>query len=362
MELLLDRPASVVTELGLAAALPRLDPAVAHALSHVYSHGAAMDLPLAGTVHQLVWAEPVGAPAPVETFRFELGDGTGTLSVDRVTVAALLGEARSERLPRELRCVLWADALHAVGRALESATRQRLVWLPDGLAAALEPDPGRTAWFSLSGPSGSGRGRGFVQLDSAPALAALLSRWPRGAASPRHTVDTLRWPLSFVLGSAQIPIAELRGVRRGDIVGIGDWGSAGAAVRVNASPGGPRGIRLDGTAEGTRITIHHTKDLTMHREPASTSGFPDEPPAGAELPLDRLDHLEVNLRFEVGDLSISLAELRAIQPGHVFDLPHTLSRSPVRILAHGNVLGQGHLVAVGDRLGVRVSDFAPSEV
>jgi type III secretion protein Q len=90
--------------------------------------------------------------------------------------------------------------------------------------------------------------------------------------------------------------------------------------------------------------------------------LPDQPPAGAELPLDRLDHLEVNLRFEVGDLSISLAELRAIQPGHVFDLQHTLSRSPVRILAHGNVLGKGHLVAVGDRLGVRVSDFAPSEV
>jgi type III secretion protein Q len=100
----------------------------------------------------------------------------------------------------------------------------------------------------------------------------------------------------------------------------------------------------------------------MHREPTAASGLPDEPPAGTELPLDRLDHLEVNVRFEVGDLSISLAELRSVQPGHVFELAHALSRSPVRILAHGNLLGRGHLVAVGDRLGVRVSDFAPSEV
>jgi type III secretion protein Q len=46
----------------------------------------------------------------------------------------------------------------------------------------------------------------------------------------------------------------------------------------------------------------------------------------------------------------------------VFDLGQPLNRSPVRILAHGNVLGKGYLVAVGDRLGVRVSEFAPGEV
>jgi type III secretion protein Q len=46
----------------------------------------------------------------------------------------------------------------------------------------------------------------------------------------------------------------------------------------------------------------------------------------------------------------------------VFELPQPLSRSAVRIVAHGQVLGKGHLVAVGDQLGVRVSDFAPSEV
>jgi len=42
----------------------------------------------------------------------------------------------------------------------------------------------------------------------------------------------------------------------------------------------------------------------------------------------------------------------------VFDLEQALNRSTVRILAHGNVLGKGSLVAVGERLGVRVSDFA----
>jgi len=38
------------------------------------------------------------------------------------------------------------------------------------------------------------------------------------------------------------------------------------------------------------------------------------------------------------------------------------NRGPVRIVAHGNLLGKGTLVAVGDRLGVRVSEFAPGDL
>ena len=98
----------------------------------------------------------------------------------------------------------------------------------------------------------------------------------------------------------------------------------------------------------------------MNRDELATAASEGDDAAG--LPLDRLDALEVALRFEVGHLTLSLGELRSIAPGHVFDLTQPLNRSPVRILAHGNVLGKGYLVAVGDRLGVRVSEFAPGEV
>jgi type III secretion protein Q len=109
-------------------------------------------------------------------------------------------------------------------------------------------------------------------------------------------------------------------------------------------------------AEGSAITLTR-KEFAMTKEsPARPQGDTSD-----GTPIDRLDDMEVVLRFEVGDLTLSLGELRHLGAGHVFELPHPLNRSPVRILAHGNPLGRGHLVAVGDRLGVRISEFAPGE-
>ena len=81
----------------------------------------------------------------------------------------------------------------------------------------------------------------------------------------------------------------------------------------------------------------------------------ESPPAAAA---DRLEALDMPLRFEVGELQLTLRELRSLQPGHVFELEQPLNRSTVRIYAHANLIGHGVLVAVGDRLGVRVADIA----
>lgn len=73
---------------------------------------------------------------------------------------------------------------------------------------------------------------------------------------------------------------------------------------------------------------------------------------------DRIESLDLPLRFEVGELQLTLRELRSLQPGHVFELEQPLNRSTVRIYVHANLIGYGALVAVGDRLGVRVCDIA----
>ena len=353
----------VVTELGRAPSLPRIDESMARVASRLYSGCAPLPLPVKTGAWTLQWHAPSQAFAnelrQQETFAFKLGSHPGLVEVDALALADLLDEPRVHLLPQELRCVLWADALHALARSLEQLTRLRFEW---SLPQATQPpiDLQHAVHFQLRAPAGR-RFNGLVQFDDAKAMDAIVSALalPRPVATA-HRLNGLRIPLPFSLGSTQITLREVAGIRPGDIVSIEQWSSSGAALLVSADLGAG-GRQLVGLTEGTRITLQQVKDTPMNRDTPEATALPDDGGA-SPLPLDRLDSLEVNLRFEVGDLSLSLGELKAIRAGHVFDLAQPLNKSPVRILAHGNVLGKGHLVAVGDRLGVRVSEFAPSEI
>lgn len=365
-----------VTELGEARALPRADAANVRALNRLYAAPPLRGVAARGTSYQLAWHHDAAfGHTTRERYSFRLGAHVGHLAMDAPSMQVLLGERRLDLLPRDLRYILLADALHPAIDALEKALRLHFEWQPseaesreprDAREAREQPlvhcDPERAAFFVATPSDGGAMLRGFVQFDDAATLDALvpLTTGPLHAVRTSEAFHTLRMPVSFQLGSTPIQLREISSIRPGDIVGIEQWSSSGGGIVVTAALGGPTGLFLSAVAEGSRITVQQSRDSAMKPD------TPADPAAAADnnvnLPLDRLDALEVTLRFEVGDLSLSLGELKSIRAGHVFDLAEPLNRSPVRILAHGNVLGKGYLVAVGDRLGVRVSEFAPGEV
>lgn len=356
------QPPQPVTELGESPALPRADAAAVRALNRLYGAAPEFTLNLRGQACRLRWGGDVGGARDTgayDIYRFKLGTHVGHVALDAPSIEALLGERRADLLPRDLRYILLAEALQAPADALEKALRLRFEWTPPEAEVAPEPwRPLQCAFFSAPAENRGALLQGYVQFDHPASLDALIPALERRASPASTRLDDVVLPVRFVLGQTPIRLHEVRSIRPGDIVGIERWSSSGAALTVTADIGGPAGVQLVGLAEGPRITLQSsTKDSAMNR---------DTPPAAAEadasLPLDRLDSLEVSLRFEVGELSLSLRELRTIRAGHVFDLGQPLNRCPVRIVAHGNVLGTGHLVAVGDRLGVRVSEFAPSEI
>lgn len=362
-----------VTELGATTLLPRADEATVRALNRLYASAAQHAVTAGGKNYRLAWRLDGAAEAALyERYRFKLGPHVGHLGLDAPSVEALLGEPRSHLLPRDLRYILLADALHPLVDALEKTLRLHFEWQPpDG--DAREPrgpldDPQRAAVFMASSEDGAARLCGFIQLESPAALEALVP--PQvGARSPASPVvealfERLRFPLAFRIGTTPIRLREVASIRPGDIVSIEQWASSGAAIVLTAELGGRAGRQLVAHAEGSRITVQQSKEPAMNRDMplAAPAAAADAAEPSAQLPIDRLDALEVALRFEVGDLSLSLGELKNIRPGHVFDLGQPLNRCTVRIVAHGNVLGKGHLVAVGDRLGVRVSEFAPNEI
>lgn len=79
-----------------------------------------------------------------------------------------------------------------------------------------------------------------------------------------------------------------------------------------------------------------------------------EPDAPKTFPVDTL---EVTTTFELERKTLTLAQIKMLQPGYVIELQQPLNQSVVRIFANGMPVGCGHLVAVGDNLGICMSEL-----
>lgn len=355
---------AAVTELASAAPLPRLTSTAACTGNRLYRRQLAWPLPMVGArvvAARWRWREPGSATLEGGArYAFRIGPFGGTLGLSLRAQARLLDEPQADRLPGALRYVLLADALSEVAARLEQALQQRLEWVLPGDDAAAAPidedvDGARTLAFELLF-DGAARDAadGFVRFDNNAALDACSAACTPLQDAEAPPWDALALPLTFELGRTTLTLRELRGIERGDIVAVERWQPQGTAFEAALVIGRRHRLTLRALADGRRATLLPWKEFVM-TSLANEVRTLESPPAAAA---DRLEALDMPLRFEVGELQLTLRELRSLQPGHVFELEQPLNRSTVRIYAHANLIGHGVLVAVGDRLGVRVSDIA----
>jgi type III secretion protein Q len=81
----------------------------------------------------------------------------------------------------------------------------------------------------------------------------------------------------------------------------------------------------------------------VNTEPVPTSASPPWDPGQVEL----------SVQMDVGSAPLTLAALQALQPGYVFTL-ETPQDVPVTARVNGVAIGQGELVQVDGKLGVRL--------
>ncbi|HRK56519.1 MAG TPA: type III secretion system cytoplasmic ring protein SctQ [Burkholderiaceae bacterium] len=354
------------TGLDQAEGFPSMEKTAQPGLNRLYGRRHIAPLVFGDAAYHALWDFDQRIVPHSRAYRFMLGPHIGYVGLDMLAESMLLGERFSDMLPRELRYLLIADALEQWAQGTEQVVGMRLEWAPP---AANEPEPSVTdiesaALFKLYKENNPrGQCGGFIKFDDATVLdqvsesmTALLA-----PAVPR-TLGWLQFPLSFGIGTTRLTLEELKSIEVGDIVSVDERPLSSEGMLVEARIKGNPGIDIIGQVKGFNITVKHWKVQTM------TQGNPNAPdssiepsaPQAANVPPDHLGGLEVPLRFEIGDLSVSLADLKHLQPGFVFELPQPISHGTVRILAHGNLLGTGYLVAIGDRLGVRVTAFVPS--
>ncbi|ATG21659.1 hypothetical protein CO705_17130 [Ralstonia pickettii] len=345
-----------------ARMLSAVDAALARALSRLYLARAALPFAVGGITYE-ARCEAHAVQTMAQAYRFTLGDAPGWLLLDAAAERAWLADAADAHVPQALRCAVLADALAALVHQVEQRSGRALAWLPDRAPPdvrlerpdvlqlvitrrdAAPAEDGTTPWQARAG----------LVFDSPQILPALCPPDLAPEPIPVAAFMGAQVGLRFELGATFLSRRDLAGIALGDIVRIEKWLPAGDALRCVARVRGRLHLLVFGHVHGNRIVVDNVEEKPMTTEtPAAASAAE---PAARPLPTDSLDDIELVTTFELEERRVSLAELRALRPGTVMELSQPLNQAVIRILANGTPVGEGHLIAVGNRLGVRVSRF-----
>jgi type III secretion protein Q len=68
-----------------------------------------------------------------------------------------------------------------------------------------------------------------------------------------------------------------------------------------------------------------------------------------------INELQLPISFELDTARVSLSELAVMRPGYMIELDLPLNEIEVRLVCQGQTIGQGQLIAISDRVGVRIT-------
>jgi type III secretion system YscQ/HrcQ family protein len=176
-------------------------------------------------------------------------------------------------------------------------------------------------------------------------VAALLAqRRPHIGAPP--TAASLR--VSISPGSASIPLAEIQKMRAGDILVL-DQGGNLAALQAACFDYRWKRLPIRALLEGRGGRLIDYEGDMMARD-RNEIGLAE---SGAAM----LEKVVVPITAVIGELELPLRVFSALGAGYVFELPTELEQATVQLYTGSHRVGVGRLVAVGERLGVRVLEW-----
>lgn len=90
-------------------------------------------------------------------------------------------------------------------------------------------------------------------------------------------------------------------------------------------------------------------------------GQPPAEGAKADINLDMVLNVDVDLALEVGRTTISVRDLLQLNQGSVVELDR-LAGEPLDVLINGTLIARGEVVVVNDKYGIRLTDVvSPTE-
>ncbi|PQV53156.1 type III secretion protein Q [Paraburkholderia sp. BL21I4N1] len=214
-----------------------------------------------------------------------------------------------------------------------------------------------------------------AQVSSTAVTANTANTDPRAASAsndqPPYAAVQVDVPGSLILGIKRLPVDTLHALEPGDVLLRATFPSLDAALPgTSHDPSAPRArlraVAAWGTPGLTRVCAAVEIDgqtLVIVKEPNMSEEL-DPASADAGLAIDdpadpiRIGELELPVQFEIDTVALPLAQLSALGPGYVLELPVPAADAQLRLVAHGQTIGYGELVTVGEHLGIRIIRMA----
>lgn len=208
-------------------------------------------------------------------------------------------------------------------------------------------------------------------LRAAPDSASQANTGVAGTTVTPLPQPDLAIPGRLIIGIKPLPVATLNALEPGDVLLRGAFASFDATLlAAPADPSlprtRPRAVAAWGTPGLTRLCAAVEIDgqaLVIVKEPNMSEEL-DPASADAGLAIDqpedpiRIGELELPVQFEIDTVALPLAQLSALGPGYVVELPVPVADAQLRLVAHGQTIGYGELVTVGEHLGIRIIRMA----
>ena len=180
----------------------------------------------------------------------------------------------------------------------------------------------------------------------------LLEYWPK---VQKKRIDSLRLNTQLMIGSTLITVAELNTVEVGDIVFLDQniyseeglmWAHFLPNILIILKKGSQTMADEDSNAHN--VTVEAVTEGDM---PDQSQGGNSGNQQSAENLV--VENLEIKLDFDLGGISLSLAQIKQLAPGYIFSIGRPLERA-VNISSNGQRLASGELVDIDGIVGVRV--------
>lgn len=219
----------------------------------------------------------------------------------------------------------------------------------------------------------------FVAID--PALLPLLeslhaSQAARAVQAALQSPDALSpgqttladclVPGRIVLGARRLSIETLRALAPGDVLlrslastlsPLVTGAAEHAAASAVAAWGTPGLARLHAPVTIDKHTLLIVKEPTMTDKSYPADSGDSLASNQQESPID-IGELDLPVQFEVDTVALPLSQLYALRPGYVLELSTPVAEAQLKLVTHGQTIGYGELVTVGEHLGIRILKMA----